>query len=66
MYARELKKIRQFLDSISAAEENAADPQHCFDLVEEAVNGQARIMADLHLEPSWELPLDDPYQPLLF
>ena len=36
MYARELKKIRQFLDSISAAEENAADPQHCFDLVEEA------------------------------
>jgi len=32
----------------------------------EAVNAQARIMAGLHLEPSWELPLDDPYQPLLF
>ena len=32
----------------------------------EAVNSQARIMAGLHPEPSWELPLDDPYQPLLF
>ena len=32
----------------------------------EAVNAQARIMAGLHLEPSWELPLDNPYQPLLF
>ena len=31
-----------------------------------AVNAQARIMAGLHLEPSWDLPLDDPYQPLLF
>ena len=31
-----------------------------------AVNAQAQIMAGLHLEPSWELPLDDPYQPLLF
>ena len=36
MSARELMKIRQFLDSIPGAEENAADPQHCFDLVEEA------------------------------
>lgn len=34
--------------------------------VPQAVQAQARIMAGLHLEPSWELPLDDPYQPLLF
>ena len=32
----------------------------------EAVQAQARIMAGLHLEPSWETPLDNPYQPLLF
>ena len=34
--------------------------------VSQAVQAQARIMAGLHLEPFWELPLDDPYQPLLF
>ena len=32
----------------------------------EAINTQARIMAGLYLEPSWDLPLDDPYQPLQF
>ena len=36
MYAHELRKIRQFLDSIPGADENTGDPQHCFDLVEEA------------------------------
>ena len=36
MYTRELRKIRQFLDSIPVAEEDITNPQHCFDLVEEA------------------------------
>ena len=36
MSARELRKIRQFLDSIPAAEEGTADAQHCYDLIEEA------------------------------
>ncbi len=36
MYAQELRKIRQFLDSIPGPEEETTDPQHCYNLVEEA------------------------------
>ena len=35
MSARELRKIRQFLDTIPGAENENADNQYCFDLVEE-------------------------------
>lgn len=32
----------------------------------EAVNAQARLMAGIDLEPSFDIPVADPYTPLIF
>jgi hypothetical protein len=32
----------------------------------DAANAQARLMAGMDLEPSFDIPVDDPYQPLMF
>ena len=51
MYTRELKKIRQYLDSIPGTEGDTADPQLYFDLVEEAA-------ISVHESQYMDFPLD--------
>tara|TARA_R110001592_G_scaffold254940_1_gene518476 strand:- start:9438 stop:9617 length:180 start_codon:yes stop_codon:yes gene_type:complete len=32
----------------------------------ETANAQARLMAGVNLEPNFDIPVDDPYTPLMF